>query len=264
MSYPYSNTETLADGLLHAAGLIAVYAGVKYLMAHDASPAVIVYAILAGFAFVASAVYHMTPWDRMRPVLRRIDHAAIYLKIAGTYTPLALMLGSGFSYAVLVIVWVISVLGALAKLTIWGASGRGSLAVYLGLGWVSVLLACPIALQLGTFVFGCIATGGVLYTLGCLVFARPSFRFQNPIWHGFVLSASACCFMAVAATQSQSIQISPYTSLDMPEPVTTQMLAPVPACDNNQMIVQPLTLQHAQNNHPCATFTIVAFDSRTL
>lgn len=264
MSYPNSARETVADGLVHAAGLGAVYAGAQYLEAQDAQLSVMFYLYMAGFAFFASALYHMTPWETVRPVLHRIDHAAIYLKIAGTYTPLAVMLGTGFGYVVLAVVWLVALGGAVAKLTFWRTDGRGSLALYLALGWASMLLARPIAVHLGTTVLGFIALGGLLYSLGSIVFARPVFRYQNPIWHSFVLSASICCFIAVATAQSQRIKIGAHAGLDMPEPVATQMLAPVPACHDQQMIAKPLTFEHPQNDHPCPAFSVVALDSAGL
>lgn len=264
MAYPNSAKETVADGLVHALALVAVYLGAQHLGAAGAPASVMFYLYMAGGAFAVSALYHMTPWARVRPLLHRLDHAAIYFKIAGTYTPLVVMLGTSFSYLILTVVWTIALMGALAKLTFWKPGGRGSLTLYLVLGWASVLLACPIALRLGTQVLGFIVVGGLLYSLGSAVFARPSFRYQNPIWHGFVLSASACCFIAVSLAWSHHIEIGPYAGLDMPEPVTTQVLAPVPACHDHQMILQPFTFEHPQDNHPCPGFPIVPFDAAAL
>ena len=121
MAYPYSKAETLADGAVHLAGLLlAVPASAILLIQAGQSGAALaptgLYAGCMVFAFMASAIYHLTPHDGLRPVLNRIDHAAIYFKIAGTYTPLVMAIGSGFAYGILGIVWALAAIGAMAKL----------------------------------------------------------------------------------------------------------------------------------------------------
>lgn len=203
MAYPHSKPETLADGIVHLAGLsLSVPASILLLMkwAGD-TPQATAAATYAGcllFAFAASAIYHMSPLDRLRPVLHRIDHAAIYFKIAGTYTPFVALIGSGFAYSLLGFVWVLALLGALAKLTIWRADARGSLALYLAMGWLAVLLFWPMVQVLPRLALALIVAGGLTYSAGAWVFSRPAFSYQIAIWHGFVLTASACFFAAIA------------------------------------------------------------------
>jgi len=160
------------------------------------TPAVL-YCLCMLTAFAASAVYHLSPVDHLRPLLNRIDHAAIYLKIAGTYTPLVVMLGSGFAYAVLGLVWTLAALGAVAKLWFWRTDARGSLALYLGMGWLSVLLIWPMWERLPSAAMALIVAGGIIYSLGTIIFAREAMRYQNAVWHGFVLTASVCFFGAI-------------------------------------------------------------------
>ena len=205
MPYPYSLRETLADASIHALGLIAaMIAGivlVVYVVQTQDTTQVAATSIYAGFllcSFIASALYHLLPWERTRPLLRRIDHAAIYFKIAGTYTPLAVLIGSAFAYVVLAGVWLVALAGAVAKLSFWAADGRGSLPVYLGMGWASVLLIWPMTQTLPPATVGLIIGGGLLYTLGTLVYRYPQMRYQNAVWHGFVLAASTCFFAAVS------------------------------------------------------------------
>ena len=205
MPYPYSAKETLADASVHAvglsAGLIACTALIAYV-AHTQEASQIaatsVYAGLLIFSLVASAAYHLLPWERSRPLFHRIDHAAIYLKIAGTYTPLVMLVGTGFAYIVLGLVWIVAVLGAVAKLSFWATDARGSLALYLALGWASVLLIWPMWQTLPGPATVLIALGGLLYTVGTVFFAMKALRYQNAIWHCFVLAASACFFTAVS------------------------------------------------------------------
>ncbi len=204
MAYPHSLRETLADASVHVLGVgSAITAGaflMSYVIRTQEVPQIAATSVYAGmliFALVASAAYHLLPWDRTRPVLHRIDHAAIYLKIAGTYTPLVVLIGSFFAYGVLAVVWGIALIGAMAKLSFWATDGRGSLALYLALGWASVLLIWPMWQHLPGPSLALIVAGGLLYTLGTVFYARDALRYQNAIWHGFVLAASTCFFGAV-------------------------------------------------------------------
>ena len=205
MSYPYSRRETLADALIHMLGVVAAIAAGVLLIIHTAQshdPAQVaatsLYAGLLMLSLIVSALYHLLPWERSRPLFRRIDHAAIYLKIAGTYTPLVVLIGSAFAYVVLAGVWIVALIGAVAKLSFWTADGRGSLPVYLGMGWASLLLIWPMIQSLPLAAVGLIVGGGVLYTLGTLVYRFPDMRYQNAVWHAFVLAASTCFFGAVS------------------------------------------------------------------
>jgi hemolysin III len=140
----------------------------------------------------------MTPWENARPTLRRIDHAAIFLKIAGTCTPLAALVGSAFAWSVLAVVWLAALAGALSKLLWWQEPGRLGVLAYLGLGWLGVLLLWPLAAKLPPPALLLTALGGALYTLGVVFFSWESLKFSNAIWHGFVLAASGCFFAAIA------------------------------------------------------------------
>ncbi|MCR8827444.1 PAQR family membrane homeostasis protein TrhA [Pseudosulfitobacter koreensis] len=205
MAYPRSLSETLADGSVHVIGLTGSVIGAAILLGHVASDApaatvasVSVYLAVLVFGFAASAAYHLLPWDRPRPMLARVDHAAIYLKIAGTYTPLVFVLGSVTGYIVLGFVWLVALGGAIAKLSFWATDGRGSLALYLALGWASVLLIWPMWSSLSGPAMALVAAGGLTYSAGAVFFAMQEFRFQMALWHVFVLVASTCFFAAIA------------------------------------------------------------------
>ena len=206
--YPsYTRSERVADGSMHAIGVIGSFFGAALLLiwsAPVASPweitAVSVYAITLIATFSASAFYHMTPWEGLRPVLRRIDHAAIYLKIAGTYTPLVVMIGSGLAYVVLAIVWAMAVIGMLLKLVFWTTPGQFGPALYLVMGWMSVVLFWSSWTEVP---FGYIVAGGLLYTVGVAFYAAKKMKFSNAIWHGFVIAASACFFVAISLSVTQ-------------------------------------------------------------
>jgi hemolysin III len=203
MAYPNSKVETVADAAIHAFGLILALPAFAFLIAHAAagtavSWAIWLYAACAMASFIASAIYHMSPLDRTRGMLLRIDHAAIYLKIAGSYAPVVALLGSTFAYGVFGIVWMLALLGAVAKLWFWRTDGQGSLALYLAMGWLSALLVWPMWQVLPTTAVALIVAGGLIYSAGTRVYAHPGMRFQNALWHAIVLVASSCCFAAIA------------------------------------------------------------------
>jgi hemolysin III len=208
--YPsYTRPERVADGSMHAIGVTGAVLGAILLLvwaAPIASPweitAISVYAITLIATFTASAFYHMTPWESIRPVLRRIDHAAIYLKIAGTYTPLVVMIGSGLAYLMLAIVWTLAVIGMVLKLVFWRTPGRYGPALYLIMGWMSIVLIWSSWSELP---FGYILAGGLLYTIGVVFHAAEKMKFSNAIWHGFVIAASACFFAAITLVATQPV-----------------------------------------------------------
>ncbi|MCX7561075.1 hemolysin III family protein [Sulfitobacter sp. F26204] len=203
MAYPYSKAETLADAAVHAAGLFfaipasAMLANQAAAHSDTAFVATLIYAACLIVAFAASAVYHLCPVDQIRPLLHRIDHATIYFKIAGTYTPIVVVIGSGFAYGVLGVVWALAVIGAIAKLTFWRTDAKTSLALYLGMGWLSALLIWPMWQHTSGAVVAFVVCGGLIYSAGTRIYAHPGMRYQNAIWHSFVLLASICLFAAI-------------------------------------------------------------------
>lgn len=206
MPYPFSKAETIADAAVHATGIVLAIPGTVYLLhlaaAHSTAglAATALYAGCLILAFCASAIYHMCPLTWLRPILHRIDHAAIYLKIAGSYTPFAVLLNTTFAYAVLALVWALALGGAVAKLSFWGTDAKGSLALYLGMGWLSALLIWPMAQNFSQAVVWLVIVGGLIYSVGTRVYAHPGMPYQNAIWHTFVLTASICLYLAVAMT----------------------------------------------------------------
>ncbi|MBE0413575.1 hemolysin III family protein [Yoonia sp.] len=205
MTYPtHVLSERIADGAMHAVGVIGAVSGAIVLMIWAADlgstgqmVAVSVYGATLIATFVASAMYHMTPWHGIRPVLRRFDHAAIYLKIAGTYTPLVVMIGNGFAYVILGIVWALAVIGMVLKLFFWRAPGRFGPTLYLVMGWLSVALIWSLWPLVPGIAMALIAVGGLLYTGGVPFYASERLRFSTAIWHGFVVAASGCFFAAI-------------------------------------------------------------------
>ncbi|MGB3245544.1 MAG: hemolysin III family protein [Sulfitobacter sp.] len=211
MGYFASKAETIADGIVHLAGLVLAIPASFYLLAtldtaNNIWTGTALYVATLLFALVASALYHMLPFERGRDMLGRIDHASIYFKIAGSYTPVVVLIGSGFAYGILGLVWALATLGAVAKLWFWRADSKGSLALYLGMGWMSVLLLWPMWNALPGASVMLIMLGGAIYSLGTLIYKKNGMRYQYAIWHSFVLIASASLFTAIAL----SVQAAPH------------------------------------------------------
>ena len=201
----YSKAERVADGVIHGLGIGSSLVAVSILLTlavprldGRAGLALSVYGIAIIVLFCVSAAYHMIPALNWKPALKRCDQAAIFFKIAGTYTPLVVLIGGVFAYAVLFVVWVAALGGAFAKLALGARFERISVALYLPLGWGALLLIWPIFTTLPLAASVLVIVGGLLYSVGVIFHAWEKLRFQNAIWHGFVLAASACHFAAVA------------------------------------------------------------------
>lgn len=213
MSYPdYSRAERIADGVVHVFGIGAALVGVWVLFAlldqHRAVgtyTAVAIYAAALLLMLCASGAYHILAHTSARPILRRIDHAAIYVKIAGTFTPLTVLLGSGFAYMILGLVWLLALIGASAKLMARrGQMGTAWLPYFL-LGAAGVLLFVPLAGVVSLLSLVLMALGGLLYTAGILFYCWEKLPYANAIWHVFVLAASASFFVGITTALAQPL-----------------------------------------------------------
>ncbi|MCZ7595016.1 MAG: hemolysin III family protein [Hyphomicrobium sp.] len=200
----YSRSELIADGAVHVLGVTLGLIGASVLIALAATQldpaaaiAVLVYGagMLAVFCF--SAAYNLNRGPR-RWLLRRLDHAAIYVKIAATYTPFAaIKMGGGAGSLLLAIVWGIAVFGVAAKLIAPAQLVRTSYVLYLAQGWAGVLAFGPMLEALSGTALTLLLAGGVLYTVGVVFHLWEKLPYNNAIWHGCVLTASGCHFAAV-------------------------------------------------------------------
>lgn len=201
----YDRAELIADGVVHGigvfCGLIAVTALIVLAAVFASAYAIVsvsVYAagLLAMLGF--SAAYNLWPVSRGKWLLRRLDHSAIYILIAATYTPVfAQLQDSTFAMSLLAGVWSVAIIGIVLKLFFPGRFDRISVGLYLAMGW-SGLIAYDAGLSsLPQLALWFIGAGGLLYTLGIIFHAWHRLRFQNAIWHSFVLLGAACHYTAV-------------------------------------------------------------------
>lgn len=200
----YTRAEIIADGIVHAVGITLGIVGVAVLivlsMTHldpAAATAVLIYGggMLAVFCF--SAAYNLSR-SRWRWLLRRLDQAAIYVKIAATYTPFAaIKMGGPVGIGLLAAVWAIAIVGASARLIAPAQFVRTAYVLYLAQGWAAVFTLPSMFTALPATAFVLLIVGGVLYTVGVIFHLWDKLPYNNAIWHGFVLTASACHFGAV-------------------------------------------------------------------
>ncbi|MBB5049716.1 hemolysin III [Rhodopseudomonas rhenobacensis] len=208
VGWHYDRAELIADGVVHilgvALGVIAVT--VMIVLAAVFSSAsdimlVLVYAggLLAMLGF--SAAYNLWPVSRRKWILRRFDHSAIYILIAATYTPFLAQIKDGmFALALLAGVWGVAIVGILLKLFVPGRFDKISIGLYLAMGWSGLIAYESVSAAVPHLALWFIAIGGVLYTLGVVFHAWRALRFQNAIWHSFVLLGAACHYTAVLDT----------------------------------------------------------------
>lgn len=205
LSWNYTRQELLADGVVHLLGLALGLAGAVLLVvlaARESGPvelaSVIVYAAALLAMLGVSAAYNMLPVSRLKWRLRSLDHSTIFFMIAGTYTPFITQIKNGsVSLALLVWVWSVAFAGVTLKILLPGRFDRVSIALYLLMSWSGVLAWESVFESLPATTVRLLAAGGLVYTAGVLFHVWESLRFQNAIWHLFVLVAAACHFGAV-------------------------------------------------------------------
>jgi hemolysin III len=202
----------LADALAHTVGVVLAFVGIGALIskaqnltgAHAAS--VWIYCIGLITSFGVSATYNMWPMCRgkrcgavtMKMVLRRLDHCAIYFFIAATYSPFLLGTVQSVSTTVLLLgIWTLATIGVTLKLVAPGRFDRVSIVLYLAMGWSGVLAYESVFSQLTLLSLSFIITGGILYSAGVVFHLWDQLRFQNAIWHAFVVAAAAFQYAAV-------------------------------------------------------------------
>ncbi len=202
--FDVSRAELWADGVVHALGIVLGLVAVAALIVRVLTAApltdlvpVAIYGAALLAVLIVSAIYNLWPVSPMKWLIRRFDHSAIYVLIAGTYTPFLMKLGSSLMAQILLaVVWAASVLGVVLKLAFPGRLDRLSIVLYLVIGWSGILLWQSIAELPATSLWLMLA-GGLLYSIGVIFHVWESLPFQNAIWHGFVLVASGCFYGAV-------------------------------------------------------------------
>jgi hemolysin III len=202
--YP-SRAEHTADGLVHAVGLAAALIGGGLLVAEALSnrgvpmaTASALYALCMMAMLAASAVYNLTRPSPARRLLRRLDEAAIFLMIAGSYTPFTIkLLPPDFALWVTLAIWAAALTGAAGKVFWTGLSDHAWCLVYLAFGWLAVLVLGPVAPTLPPLAFWLLVGAGAIYSGGVVLYLNHALPFRRAIWHGCVVLGAAGHYAAV-------------------------------------------------------------------
>lgn len=197
--------EELANAATHGAGVLASAIGGSGLIVlaaqRSTASGIVSVCIFVGsllLLYSASTLYHLSRSEVIKQRLRVLDHGAIYLLIAGTYTPFMIgTLRGAWGWSMFGVIWGLAVAGVFFKLFFTGRFPRVSTAVYVAMGWLVILAAGPLirALDAGTLIW--LAAGGVSYTAGTLFFHSDRLPFAHAVWHLFVLGGSVCHAVAV-------------------------------------------------------------------
>jgi hemolysin III len=202
---PPSRGEEIANSVSHGVGFIAALAVTPLLVQEAARrggavaiAGAIVFAGTVAVLYLASTLYHALPKNRAKHVFRIIDHSAIFLLIAGTYTPFTLgVLRGAWGWALLAIVWCLAALGIVLKSVGGIRYPRLSTMLYVGMGWLALIAIRPLWVHVPVAGWLWLIAGGVAYTAGIAFYAAERVRYGHFVWHVFVLAGTACHCVAV-------------------------------------------------------------------
>lgn len=201
----YDVSELVADGIVHGVGVVFALIGATVLIfyatvwsSYGELAAAWIYGLGLVIALSVSFTYNMWPHSRTKWFLRRLDHSAIFILIAATYTP---FLERGAHdpavLALLIGIWIMAAAGIALKCLVPGRYDRLAILLYLGMGWSGTLAIGPISQNLPYITMLLIVVGGVIYSAGVVFHVWERLRYQNAIWHGFVVTAAAVHYTAV-------------------------------------------------------------------
>ncbi|MGY0610980.1 MULTISPECIES: PAQR family membrane homeostasis protein TrhA [unclassified Luteimonas] len=199
--------EELASALTHGLGATAALAGGAVLITLAALygngwqlGAAIVFGSSLLLLYLASTLYHSFQHPVLKGRLKVFDHCAIYLLIAGTYTPFTLIgLRGPWGWGLFAAIWTLALAGVVFKLFYTGRFKRLSTLVYVAMGWLVLVAIKPVLAALDAWTFGWLVAGGVFYTLGTVFYHRESIPYSHAIWHLFCIAGSVCHYVAVMA-----------------------------------------------------------------
>ncbi|AWM24158.1 DNA-binding protein [Sinorhizobium fredii USDA 205] len=205
VKWSYDRSELIADGIVHGIGLCAALVGVTALIFYAtvwSTSGQLVAAGVYGAGLIltlsVSFLYNLYPICRTKWLLRRLDHSAIFVLIAATYTPF-LQRGwdEPFLFSMLIGIWAVALLGISIKCLLPGRFDRLAILLYVAMGWGGVLAAKSLFAALNTTTLILVVIGGVIYSIGIIFHVWERLRFQNAIWHSFVVAGSAVHYSAV-------------------------------------------------------------------
>jgi hemolysin III len=199
---PYSPLEESLNAATHGLGFIAAFLGLVFLLLRVdgiyGQIACVVYGFSMMLMFLSSTLYHWVSRPDLKQILKTIDHSAIYILIAGTYTPfMTLAVGGTLGLVAMVLIWSIAIVGIMFKCFANNRFPKLSLVTYLLMGWLAIFFIYPLYNALETTGFYLLLAGGLCYTVGVVFYAAKKIQFTHSIWHVFVAAGSFCHFWAI-------------------------------------------------------------------
>ncbi|EGR0188647.1 hemolysin III family protein [Vibrio cholerae] len=206
MSNSYGFKEEVVNAISHGVGLILGIVGLVLLLVkavdQQADALTITSMSIYGGSmialFLASTLYHAIPYQRAKRWLKTFDHCAIYLLIAGSYTPFLLVsLRTPLAVGLMIVIWSLALIGILMKIAFVYRFKKLSLVTYLTMGWLSLIVIYQLAIHLEVGGLTLLAAGGLIYSLGVIFYVAKRIPYNHAIWHAFVLAGCACHFLAI-------------------------------------------------------------------
>jgi hemolysin III len=203
--HTYSHGEEIANAVTHGLGAAAAIVALTLLLTKGIPvlsgwelAGVVVYGSSLVALFLASTLYHAIPHPRAKDILKRVDHGAIYVLIAGTYTPfMSITLQSTAAKVLLGVVWAIAVAGVIFKIFFVHRFRWLSLSTYLLMGWLALFVVYELWYALPRAGFVLLLAGGLCFTIGAVFYALKQYRYTHAIWHLWVVAGAACHCVAV-------------------------------------------------------------------
>ena len=202
----YSDIEERANAITHGLGVVLGVVGLILLLvrAFDYQADMLTVASMAIYGssiillFLASTLYHSITTEKTKRLLKTLDHCAIYLLIAGSYTPFLLVgLRTPLAMGLMAVIWGIALVGIVMKIAFVYRFKRLSLFIYLAMGWLSLIVVYQLAMNIEMGGLVLLALGGVIYSLGVIFYVAKRIPYNHAIWHLFVLAGCACHFFAI-------------------------------------------------------------------
>ncbi|TCN82515.1 channel protein (hemolysin III family) [Vibrio crassostreae] len=202
----YSDIEERANAITHGLGVVLGVIGLILLLirAFDYQAdmltvaSVTIYGSSIILLFLASTLYHSITTEKTKRLLKTLDHCAIYLLIAGSYTPFLLVgLRTPLAMGLMAVIWGIALVGIIMKIAFVYRFKRLSLFIYLAMGWLSLIVVYQLAMNIDIGGLVLLAVGGVIYSLGVIFYVAKRIPYNHAIWHLFVLAGCACHFFAI-------------------------------------------------------------------
>ncbi|OED68601.1 MULTISPECIES: hemolysin III family protein [Vibrio] len=202
----YSDIEERANAITHGLGVVLGVVGLILLLirAFDYQADMLTITSMAVYGssiillFLASTLYHSITTEKTKRLLKTFDHCAIYLLIAGSYTPFLLVgLRTPLAMGLMAVIWGIALVGIIMKIAFVYRFKRLSLFIYLAMGWLSLIVVYQLAMNIDIGGLVLLAVGGVIYSLGVIFYVAKRIPYNHAIWHLFVLAGCACHFFAI-------------------------------------------------------------------